>query len=242
MSLQRVRDLVGRPTRIVSAATAVCCVLVLAGCSKTDDEGLPPVAPTSSDDTSAESTAPSSTDPSTPTTDAPTTDAPTTKTPTTKTPPTTTVSPPPEGADLDRAQQSAYENALGDHRIFGRAIRRLTANPEPTRQTALRLRALTYQPLSERMFESIQRYHKARVRIVGKSRLWWQVPLEVDLANDPRPMVQWKQCADLGSVRVIKANGDVIPQDDTGTISVFTAYADSRGFWKVSDIEEEGPC
>lgn len=210
---------------------AVSCALVLTGCGgPNDDKSLPRVDPTRSSGTADPSTKGS------PTESAPTSDPPT------KTPSTPTVSPPPEGANLDAAQRSAYRNALHDDQTIIKVISSFDSDPEPTTRTAERIADVTYLPISQQYFETIQRYAKARVHVEGAAELFWSVPVEVDLSNSPRPMIKWKSCAGRGTLRVIKANGKEIPQEDGREVYLNTQYADEDGFWRASDSKRLGTC
>ncbi|MGH3501395.1 MAG: hypothetical protein ACRDQA_10985, partial [Nocardioidaceae bacterium] len=79
--------------RAVAATAVLGCLLALTGCGDDEDnQKLPPVDPPS---TTSSSTPPS---PS--------------KSPSATASPSPSVSPAPDGADLERAQKSAYKNAL----------------------------------------------------------------------------------------------------------------------------------
>lgn len=212
------RQTIGR--QAVPVALAAVLALLLAGCGSGGDKTLPPV-----EDTASSSTASPSPD----------------KSPSTAKPAEPSVSPAPEGTDLSRAQKSAYKKAIRDDAHTSKVIARLNRNPKPTKKTARKIKAITYMPLSNSYWESIQRYHKANVHIEGSGKTLWQVPVKVDL-DAKRPTVVWKQCAGLGTTKVVKNNGETIPQDKTSEVVRVQSYVDSEGYWRPAKVKKVGSC
>lgn len=150
--------------------------------------------------------------------------------------------PPPKAIKLANNEKAAYDTARKDYNRWADIAAKLNAKGEATKKAYQAVAEHTFLPAGKQFWESLQRYDKANVRILGgkETKIRWEVPIKVDLDarmnGGPAPLVVWKRCTVRGDdLRVMHGDKEIPqPAKNKRSVSRIEVRADANGYWRAT--------